>query len=260
MNFLRKHWYDLGGVFFIVVLIYTFLNHYNLTNYQIIMWASLMTLFIHQLEEYRIPGTFPGMLNNAMYKSAIPDRYPLNTNTSFYVNVAVGWTCYFLAAVLAEKAIWLGISTIVISIGNTIAHTTLFNIKGKTLYNAGLVTSWLLFVPCSYFFFTTIYKEHLATTTNYLIGIPLGIIINIIGILKMIDWMANKNTNYIFDDKIFYPATESKTAANRSIGLIFKIIRLFIGNNKEMDLTISTLAPLRMAFAYYFMVPLPAII
>ncbi len=201
MIFLRKHWYDLAACLSFVILVYIFISYDNLTKYQLVVWISLITLFIHQVEEYRIPGTFAGMLNTALYKSTMPDRYPLNTNTAFFVNVIVGWTTYILAAVFAEKAIWLGISTIIISLGNTIAHTTLFNIKGKTLYNAGLLTSWLLFVPCSYFFFTIINQEHLATVTDYMIGIPVGIIINILGILKLIDWMADKNTTYIFDDK-----------------------------------------------------------
>ncbi|MBL0009004.1 MAG: hypothetical protein IPP25_17995 [Saprospiraceae bacterium] len=58
-----------------------------------------------------------------MFKSKMPDRYPLNTNSAFYVNVVVGWTSHFLAAVLAEKAIWLGIATMVVSVGNALAHT-----------------------------------------------------------------------------------------------------------------------------------------
>ena len=212
MNFLRKHWYDLAGLFSIVVLAGIFINHYNLTNYQLIVWVSLITLFIHQLEEYRIVGTFPGMLNTALYKSTMPDRYPLNTNTAFCVNVVVGWTSYVLAALFAEKAMWLGIATIMVSLGNTIAHTTLFNIKGKTLYNAGLLTSWLLFVPCAYFFFTIIHREHLATMTDYLIGILLGIVINVVGILKLIDWMANKDTTYIFDDRNLLPKDRKKNS------------------------------------------------
>jgi hypothetical protein len=56
------------------------------------------------------------------------------------VNVLIGWSTYFLAAILGEKAIWLGIATILISPGNTIAHTFLFNIKGRMFYNAGLLT------------------------------------------------------------------------------------------------------------------------
>ncbi len=211
MNLLRKHWYDIGALLSVLVFLYIFINHSNLTNYQTLMWLSLVSLFLHQLEEYRIAGTFPGMVNTLLYNSKMPDRYPLNTNTSFYVNVVVGWTLYFLAAIVAENAIWLGISTLMVSIGNTIAHTTLFNIKGKTFYNAGLVTSWLLFVPCTYFFFTIIHREHLATRTDYFIGIPLGIIINVVGILKLIDWMADKNTTYIFEDRNLLPNDRMKT-------------------------------------------------
>ena len=212
MNFLRKHWYDLAGFFSIVVLAYIFINHHNMTNYQLIVWVSLITLFFHQLEEYRIAGTFPGMLNTALYKSTMPDRYPLNTNTAFYINVVVGWTFYVAAAVFAEKAIYLGIATIMVSLGNTIAHTTLFNIKGRTLYNAGLLTSWLLFIPCAYFFFIIIHTEHLVTMTDYLIGIPLGIVINVVGILKLISWMANKDTTYIFDDRNLLPKDRKKNS------------------------------------------------
>ena len=209
MNFLRKHWYDLGGLLAIIIIIGLFFFHATLTNYQLLMWLSLVSLFFHQLEEYRIVGTFPGMVNS-LFKSKMPDRYPLNTNTSFYVNVAIGWTIYFLAAILAEKAIWLGIATIIVSIGNIVAHTTLFNIKGKTIYNAGMATSWLLFVPCAYFFFSIIHTNHLATTTDYFIGIALGIILNVVGVLKLIDWLADENTIYAFEERNLLPKDRNK--------------------------------------------------
>ncbi len=205
MKFLRKHWYDLGGVLAIITAVFLFYFHNSLTNYQLLMWLSLVSLFLHQLEEYRLAGTFPGMVNRAMYKSDMPDRYPLNTNTSLLVNVFVGWAPYLSAAIFGEQAVWLGIATIVVSLGNTVAHTTVFNIKGKTIYNAGLATSWLLFVPCIYFFFTIIYKENLVTLTDYCIGIPLGIILNVVGIVKLIDWLADKETKYIFDQRNLLP-------------------------------------------------------
>lgn len=201
MNFLRKHWYDLGGLFSGLIVIYILKYQHALTNYQCLMWLSLVSLLFHQLEEYRIVGTFPGMLNTAMYKSEIPDRYPLNTNTALYINVIIGWTLYFFAAFFAERAIWLGIATILISFGNIMAHTVLFNIKGKTIYNAGMATSLLFFAPCVYFFCAIVYNEHLVTITDYLVGIPLGIVLNVIGVLKTIDWLANRNTTYIFEER-----------------------------------------------------------
>jgi len=201
MNFLRKHWYDVGAFLTVIVSMYIFTNHSILTSYQTLMWLSLVSLFLHQLEEYRIVGTFPGMINSMMFKSKRPDRYPLNTNSAFYVNVVVGWAAYFLAAILAEKAIWLGIATMVVSAGNVMAHTFLFNIKGKTFYNPGMATSWLLFVPCTYYFISIVHSNHLANITEYGIGIFLGLVMNIVGVFKLIQWMADENTTYIFSER-----------------------------------------------------------
>jgi hypothetical protein len=212
MNLLRKHWYDLGAFLSVVVSIYVFIRHDSLTNYQTLMWLSLVALFLHQLEEYRIVGTFPGMVNSVMYNSKMPDRYPLNTNTAFHVNVVVGWTSYFLAAILGEKAIWLGIATILVTLGNIIAHAIVFNLKGKTIYNAGLVTSWLLFMPCVYFFVSIVNNSNLASKTDYYIGVPLGITLNVVGILKLIDWMADKKTTYIFSEKNLLPQDRKKSS------------------------------------------------
>jgi hypothetical protein len=203
MNFLRKHWYDLGGVLALVVSGYLLLEHPYLSSYQVLMWLSLISLFFHQLEEYRIVGTFPGMVNSILAgnDNERMDRYPLNANTALYVNVVVGWISYFLAAILAEKAIWLGLATMIVSLGNVIAHTTLFNIKGKTLYNAGLATCWLLFVPCIYFFIKIVTGEQLIKTTDVLAGVLLGMLLNYVGILKAIDWMKDKNTPYSFEQR-----------------------------------------------------------
>ena len=201
MNFIRKHWYDIGGFLSIIVIVFVYNDYNNLTHYQLLMWLSLVSLFFHQLEEYRIVGTFPGMVNTIMFKSEIPDRYPLNTNTSLCVNVFIGWSGYTLAAIFAEKAIWLGMASILVSLGNIIAHTFIFNIKGKTFFNAGMATSLAFFAPISFFFFKIIYSENLVTTTDYLIGIPLGILLSYVCILKFIDWMSYKNTTYIFEQR-----------------------------------------------------------
>ena len=107
MDFFRKHWFDIGGALSVVVIASVFANRGSISLYQLAIWLNLAALFFHQMEEYRIAGTFPGMVNRVMYCSNRPDRYPLNANTAFFVNVFVGWGSYFLAAVFAEKAVWL---------------------------------------------------------------------------------------------------------------------------------------------------------
>lgn len=201
MENLRKHWFDYGGIIAIIILIFLIFSHKNQSIYQQLMWFNFATLCFHQIEEYRFPGTFPGMINKKLFKSNSPDRYPLNTNTALFINVCIGWLFYFLAAYFSEKAIWLGLSVILISLGNFIAHTFLFNIEGKTLYNAGMLTSWILFLPCIYLFFSIAISENLITTRDYWIGIPLGVVLNIVGILKMIDWLKNKNTPFVFEQR-----------------------------------------------------------
>src|ERR1700761_4578039 len=122
MNFLRKHWFDVGGLLAVGVIIFICISYRQLSTIQLVLWLSLASLFIHQMEEYRYPGYFPGMLNSAMYKSDMPDRYPLNAQTSFVVNVPMGWMFYLLAAVFATRCIWLGIGTMLVSVGNVVAH------------------------------------------------------------------------------------------------------------------------------------------
>jgi hypothetical protein len=203
MNFMRLHWFDVGFVFALITGGFVLLTKLNLLS--LLLWLSLISLFLHQFEEYRYPGYFPGMMNTVMFSSKQPDRYPLNTNTAFIINVFIGWLSYLLAAVFAEKALWLGIATILVSVGNFIAHTFLFNIKGKTFYNPGMFTAIVLFVPIAAYFGFLLVQSNLATPADWIVGIILGIIFNVIGILKLIDWLKDENTEYIFPKRFLMP-------------------------------------------------------
>jgi len=165
----------------------------------------LVSLFLHQFEEYRYPGYFPGMVNSVLFSSKQPDRFPLNSNTSLIVNVVIGWGFYFLAAIFAENALWLGIATILVSVGNIVAHTVIFNIKGKTVYNPGVLTALILFLPLSLYFFYFVIQNGLVTPIDWILGIILGIALNYIGILKVIDWLKDENTSYIFPKRCLIP-------------------------------------------------------
>jgi hypothetical protein len=201
MNCLRKQWYDFGLFVGILLLFFLFFLKVYLSDYDLLMYLSLVSLLLHQAEEYRLVGTFPGFINKKIFNSNLPDRFPLNTNTSFIVNVFVGWSLYLLAAIIGQKALFLGLATILVSFGNLIAHTFLFNIKAKTFFNAGLVSSWLFFAPCIYCFFYLVLKNDMASTSDFIIGSILGISINIFGVFKPIVWLQNKETAYIFEQR-----------------------------------------------------------
>jgi hypothetical protein len=208
MNFLRLHWFDLGIALAALVGGYVLVAHP--TGLALLLWLNLIALFLHQFEEYRYPGYFPGMMNKVMFSSKQPDRYPLNANTALIVNLVTGWVAYFLAAVFGEKALWLGIATILISAGNFVAHTFLFNIKGRTRYNPGMMVSILLFLPLTVIFFFLVIQQHSASVLDWVLGIVLGIALNYVGILKMIDLLKDKNTRFIFPPRFTLPETNRK--------------------------------------------------
>lgn len=199
MNYLRYHWFELA--IFLVIVLAIALYIIQPSGMTLLLWLSLGSLFLHQIEEWRYPGYFPGMLNTTMFKSDMPDRYPLNANSGMIVNVVFGWGSYLLAALFWRQAIWLAFATMMVSIGNIVAHTLIFNIKGKTLYNPGLITSWLCFAPIVYFFSDTVMVDHLATPLDWTIGTVLGVALNYLCIYKMILWLADHNTPYVFSKR-----------------------------------------------------------
>jgi hypothetical protein len=203
MNFFRYHWFDLGLLFAIALAIALYVTQPS--GMDLLLWLSLGSLFLHQFEEWRFPGYFPGMANTVMFKSDMPDRFPLNANSGMLINVVLGWGGYILAALLWRQAIWLVIATMLVSLGNIFAHTIIFNIKGKTIYNPGLITSWVFFAPMVYLIFGMVISERMASPSDWVIGVGLGIALNYFGVYKMIIWLADKNTPYIFPRRFLIP-------------------------------------------------------
>ena len=203
MNFFRYHWFDLGFLFAIALAIALYVI--QPTGMTLLLWLSLGSLFLHQEEEWRFPGYFPGMANTVMFKSDMPDRFPLNANSGMLINVVLGWGGYILAALLWQQAIWLVIATMLVSLGNIFAHTIIFNIKGKTIYNPGLITSWVFFAPMVYLIFGMVISERMASPSDWVIGVGLGFALNYFGVYKMIIWLADKNTQYIFPKRFLIP-------------------------------------------------------
>jgi len=105
------------------------------------------------------------------------------------------------AALFAERAVWPGIATILISAGNVIAHAVLFNIRGRAIYNAGMATALLLFLPMALWFFVLVAKPGTAGPGDCIAGVAPGLVLNVVGILKMIGWMADRNTADAFSSR-----------------------------------------------------------
>ncbi|HET9173862.1 MAG TPA: HXXEE domain-containing protein [Candidatus Saccharimonadales bacterium] len=194
----RQRWYlisiglaSLGGLVLVVA-------HRHLSPLRILLGASLLSLFVHQFEEYQWPGYFPRMINTVMFASKQPDRYPLNATTAWIINVWLGWVLYALAFVFADTAMWLATASIMVSAGNVVAHTVLFNAKGKTHYNPGMVTAIVLFLPITVYYFVFSAQHNLLHPVSLGVGIVLGLLINYFGVFKMITLLSTKKSPLAF--------------------------------------------------------------
>jgi hypothetical protein len=205
MDFIRNHWFDFGlGVALLTIGI-VFFNIEKLSAIKLILWLNFIALLLHQFEEYRFPGYFPFFFNKFMYKSKMPDRYPLNTFTAFIINVFFGWIGYLLGVKYGEDAPAIGMIVILITFLNFIAHTFIANIRAKTLYNPGMITSILFGLPLTFFYFRKISGENIPAG-EYITGIVFALIITFVGIILPIRLLADKNTTYIFEKRKYFKA------------------------------------------------------
>lgn len=198
MNYIRQNWFKIGFVLAIILGAVIFLYHDSFSSFRLLLIISFITLLLHQFEEYQFPGHFPQMINRVVFKSKTPNNYPLNTNSALIINIGIGWTTYISAIIFAEHAVWLAIASILVSAGNFVAHTFLFNIKGKSFYNPGMFTAIILFLPITIYFFIFLTQEDLLQVSTLVLGLILGIIINYFGILRLIPILAKKNNFYTF--------------------------------------------------------------
>ncbi|MGI0090277.1 MAG: HXXEE domain-containing protein, partial [Nitrososphaerales archaeon] len=130
------------------------------------------------------------------------------------VNLIVGWLAYFLAAVFNLGALWLGIAVMFASFGNFVIHTFVFNIRGKMTYNPGMVTGIILCLPISAYFFYLVISTDAASPLDWILGVLLGVAFAYFGIFKVIDWLKDENTPYVFPARFLMPARRKTVESN----------------------------------------------
>jgi hypothetical protein len=189
MRFMERHWFDVGGVLGVILAIWLVISGSTMTTLSLLLWLSLLSLFAHQVEEWRWPGWFPGMLNVVLFRANDPWRFPLNIRSGLAVNVGVGWLGYLLAAILAERALWLALATIMVSMNNCVLHLFVLPIRGRMPYNPGMATSLLFFVPISIWFLI----EFLPTMSalDIIIGVIVGLVLSMGGVVGLIRVMED---------------------------------------------------------------------
>lgn len=203
MRFMERHWFDVGGVVGLILAVWLAFTGSSMSTLSLLLWVSLLSLLAHQVEEWRWPGWFPGMLNVVLFRSDDPWKFPLNVRSGLAVNVGVGWLGYLLAALLAERALWLALATITVSIGNCVLHLLVIPIRGRMLYNPGMATSLFFFLPISAWFLVEFWSS--MSVFDIVFGLALGFALNVGGVIGLIRVMESSSAP-LFEPRQVEPA------------------------------------------------------
>ena len=102
----RRQWPRVGGVLAMALGGVTALAAGRMSKPQTLSAANFGALLVHQYEEYQDPGWFPGQFNRGLFKSDVPDHFPLNTHTAMCINTAIAYPFYILPVLFPAKKGW----------------------------------------------------------------------------------------------------------------------------------------------------------
>ena len=208
MDFYRKHWPDVGAglatCISIGLVVFMMRSRKNHSRAQVLSAWNFVALLLHQFEEYRIPGYFPGQFNAGVLKSEIPDRYPLNTQTAMIVNTFLGHSTYLLPVIFPKK-VWLGLATVLTGFGQVVIHGIVFPLRARARYGPGFVTALCLHLPIGIGYIRQIRRESPVKPSDWIKGVISFIVFAVGGIALPIFLLRDKESPYRFTEKQMGP-------------------------------------------------------
>ncbi|GGE32230.1 HXXEE domain-containing protein [Streptococcus himalayensis] len=177
------------------------------TEVQKCLLASICMLFLHFFEEFGYPGGFPllGVKlllgNNEMDKT----KWDCNNLNSMFGN----WTFLILVYVfplLLPNVRFLTLSAMLFLLMEVIMHS-IFNLRLKSIYNAGLITAILGLGPIGLYYFIDVFDSKLYNWYDYALAVLWFIIVFIFCFRSNIYWGLGKKDGYILTDQTAFGVT-----------------------------------------------------
>jgi hypothetical protein len=133
------------------------------------LWMGLLVIYmLHQIEEHLWPGGFRQFTNAHVFKSG-KDNWPISVGGVALVNIGYVWLPVGLAVLYPGALRWVGLGWIGLTLINGLIHIA--NTIHLRIYNPGLVTSIVLFLPF------TIFVLAVETGRGALSGAQIGLIL-----------------------------------------------------------------------------------
>jgi len=201
MKFLRRHWYNIGGIVAIFTGAFLAFAWNDLSVVQRLLLLNFIAMLIHQFEEYAFPGGEPAIMNMVLQPSDTPDRYPLNQHSAMVTNLLYSYA-FCLIPVFFPNVIWLGLAPMLAAIGQLIVHGVAGNLKLKSLYNPGLGAIVFIHMPVTIYYIYYIQSRGMTSIWDWVIAIVYLVLYITIFLGKLTySWLADKNSPYPFAEE-----------------------------------------------------------
>jgi Protein of unknown function with HXXEE motif len=202
MDFMRKNWYYIGGVLFIILAMVLAYLWNDITTLQRLLMMSFMALLVHQFEEYGWPGGFPAVMNIAWQPSGDkPDSYPLNRQSALFVNVIIAYPFYILA-IIFPNLIWLGLATMFFGMAQLAVHGIIINKKMHSIYNPGLFAVVFLHWPIGVYYILYVVMNGFVLWWMWPVAVVIDAAVAFFGVnMPVTHWFADRNSPYQFSEE-----------------------------------------------------------
>jgi hypothetical protein len=145
LSLVSADWQKAHPVLIVIgLLVWLMLFRTTPASEQALFAALLIIYMIHQIEEHLWPGGFRQFANARVFKSG-NDDWPVTEGGVALVNIGYVWLPILLAALFPGPLRWLGLGWVGLTLINGISHIAT-SVRFK-VYNPGLVTSIVLFLP-----------------------------------------------------------------------------------------------------------------
>jgi hypothetical protein len=176
MKWLERNW-PVSTIFlavFVTLMLVVFVRHdWGL----FLIWAQLPVYFIHQFEEYVLPGGFAKFFNRHTLGSA-RDDWPLTLVSSVWINLPIVFIAFPVSAVLAtELGLSYGLWIVYFSMANALSHIVMLIIFRR--YNPGLVASVVLNIPVGIWAIIYLSSHNLVSLTSNIVGLVIGLAVQV---------------------------------------------------------------------------------
>lgn len=141
------------------------------------LWLGLLVIYmLHQTEEHLWPGGFRQFTNAHVFKSG-SDNWPVDISGVALINIGYVWLPVGLAILYPDTLRWIGLGWIGLTLINALTH--IVSTIRLRIYNPGLVTSIVLFLPFTIFVLALEAQRGTLSATEIVLIIVAGILLHI---------------------------------------------------------------------------------